>query len=692
MKSKTQKIKVYFLMINLVLSIIAFGGMVNSADVAAPSGTSVTNLNTGKLSTTPPALTTSPGTSPTGIPGSLPGSTPGTIPGGVVVPSEDDEGGAINTGSLFSVNIQSIATKAGLGSMIFGTVGSLAGGDNGALWGALAGSVGGVVSALTEKSLGPAKSLLLGVAVATVIFLLTYKKASKEIVEFHCLPWQAPIGGDDCSLCNNYKECSQYSCKSLGQACDIVNAGTKEQKCVWINPNDVNSPTIEMKEVTKGNKFAPDGAVRPPATGVKITSTTGKEGCIKAFTPLEFRFETNEAAQCRVDYNLTTKFDDMTYYVGGESLFLINHTEKLSLPGPDALKNVSAPELKNDGAYTLFVRCKDANGNFNQDAYSVSFCVEKGPDTTPPVIVDSSIPSGKPVQFNKTKLYLEVYVNEPAECKWSNEDRSYKNMENQMDCDTNVWEMNNNQVYTCRTNLTGIENRKENKYYFRCKDKPWSSEGDRNENKQSYEYSIMGSQPLNIMSISPGVNTTVSGATDTIPVSLEITTDNGYQNGEALCYYSITKPKNDESYILFLETGTSSHKQRQDLPAGNYKYYFKCIDLGGNTAYNTTNFKVESDKAGPMVIRVYNENGELKIITNEEATCSYSTKDCNFEIDSGVEMLSADSKSHNSEWNINQNYYIRCKDSYENQPNPNTCSIIVRPSKLDDKSETILLE
>ena len=117
----------------------------------------------------------------------------------------------------------------------------------------------------------------------------------------------------------------------------------------------------------------------------------------------------------------------------------------------------------------MYVRCQDANGNFNQDAFSVRFCVEAGPDTTPPRIVDTSVASSSPIQYNQTSLELEVYVNEPAECKWSREDRIFDNMENSMACATRLEEMNNQNVYTCETVLTGIEDRKINNYYFRCK-------------------------------------------------------------------------------------------------------------------------------------------------------------------------------------------------------------------------------
>ncbi len=721
------KIKTYFLILNVFFSIIAFSYLVYAAtgDILLSGTTAGQGIidSGGQLSTSsqPPPVTPIPGAGGSTLPpaggttpptGSLPPTTPPigppagpgvapppdtpppgtTPPPGDTVPPEDDtgggdidDGGGIGIGNLIQFNVGSIITRAGFGASMFGTIGALGRGDNGYLWGSIAGAVGGIVSGLTE-SLGPVISTALGIGVAAAIFILTWKKTSKEIVEFRCLPWQAPIGGDDCQKCNNFKECSEYSCKSLGQACDIVNQGTPEQKCFWKNPSDVNSPRIQMQKVSKGYIYAPDKSIRPPATGIKITQENGK--CVKAFFPLEFTFITDEPAQCKIDYNLTTQFDVMGYYVGGDSLYEYNHTEKMSLPGPDAI-NAVAPELKNNGEYVLFVRCRDANGNFNQDAFSISFCVEKGPDTTPPVIVDSNIPSGKAVRFNQTKLYLEVYVNEPSECKWSKEDRSYDNMENKMECDTNLWEMNNKNVYTCKTTLTGLQDRKENLYYFRCKDQPWAEEKDRNVNTQSYLYKIIGTQPLNILIIIPTGNETIFGATDTIPVFLEIETDNGYNNGESLCYYSPVRPVNEEDYILFLETGANRHKQRQDLPTGNYKYYFKCVDLGGNAAYNSTSFRVESDKTAPIVVRIYRESGELKIVTNEKSECSYSNLDCNFEIDSGIKFDSFDYESHTAEWKINQNYNIRCKDKYDNQPNPTQCSIIARPSKTTMKAEVL---
>ena len=129
-----------------------------------------------------------------------------------------------------------------------------------------------------------------------------------------------------------------------------------------------------------------------------------------------------------------------------------------------------------------------------------------------------------------------------------------------------------------------------------------------------------------------------------------------------------------------METGTNEHRQRQDLVTGSYKYYFKCVDLGGNAASNSSSFNVEVDRSPPAVVRAYRE-GSLKIITSEDSICSYSNKDCNFEIKDGIAMPYDNQEVHTAEWKL-LNYYIRCKDDYDNQPNPNTCSIVVKPYNL----------
>ena len=100
----------------------------------------------------------------------------------------------------------------------------------------------------------------------------------------------------------------------------------------------------------------------------------------------------DEPAACRMDYLRKDNIDEMNFDFGGSSLFKYNHTQTMTLPGPDNEKNAGLV-IRNDGDYSIYVRCQDANGNFNQDAFSIRFCVEPGPDTTPPRIEAVDVPS-----------------------------------------------------------------------------------------------------------------------------------------------------------------------------------------------------------------------------------------------------------------------------------------------------------
>jgi len=663
----TAHLKTYFVILNLVIALVAFSYMINAAYVDSSGNMEYDNAISSNL----PVRTAVAGASVAGS-----GASEGV-------------GTATKVSAFFKNGFWQdffvIASWTGIGALI----GELAGGDDGAFWGTISGLSGSLVYVLSKAftccgghvfHIGAfgVTPLMLGIATSLIIFAITYKSTSTQTVEFQCMPYEPPIGGADCEKCNDYAVCSEYTCKSLGQACDLINKGTTAEKCVWATPKDVNSPIIKVLALTNGYTTDPFNSVRPPATGVEIIPNSG--GCVKAFTPLEFVVVADEPAQCKIDYDLVN-FDEMNYYVGGDNLFDYNHTEKMSLPGPDAI-NAIAPEMHNDGIYTLYVRCQDANGNINENPYAVRFCVESGPDTEPPIIIGTSIPSGNPISYNQTDLNLEVYVNEPADCKWSREDKDYDLMETSMVCSKNIWEMNSDYVYTCKANLTGIEDRKENEYYFRCKDQPDAEEDVRNKNTQSYPYTVIGTQPLNIIDFEPKEGDVIYGATDTIPVFLKVKTDNGFRNGEATCYYSQTGDEN--SYIEFLETRSNEHEQRQDLPTGDYEYFFKCVDLGGNADYASTSFRVETDRSGPAVVRVYKESVDLKIITNEMAECSYSFTNCNFEIDDGIKLESTDYVNHKTDWKNNQKYYIRCKDSYNNQPGSNKCSIIVKPYEVNE--------
>ena len=522
-----------------------------------------------------------------------------------------------------------------------------------------------------------AHPVIAGAVIGAVVFLSMYKETETKVVTFDCMPWQAPVGGNVCEDCNDEDlPCSEYRCKSLGQNCELVNAGTADEKCVNVNPRDVNPPTIRpnYEKLSKGYKYT-NVKNSPPGPGFKIVNVDSADGCLKAFTPLEFGINVDEPAQCKIDFNHTESFDEMIAFIGGKNLYSYNHTEIFSLPSVAAMKNVSMV-LENGKDLTFFIRCKDKNGNENGAEYAVNFCIDPTPDNTAPKIEATSVLNGGCVAENQDKAEVTFYVNEPANCRWSSQDQDYDLMQNTMRCSNEMYQANAIQLFGCLAELTGIS-RDDTKFYVRCKDQPGADESDRNENKESFEFILRGSTGLKMKDLQP--NGTIFGAVSPMPIELKVKTLFGCNEGQAICEYSATG--NSGNYIRFFDTNTEDgiHTQRLDLIAGEHKYFVRCIDEGGNLVEDSVTFELDIDTSAPVVARVYEEDGMLKIVTVRDSECAYTFDDCDFTFSEGTEMPYSNSTVHVAEWNEKKTYYIKCRDEFRNEDAD--CSIVVRPSR-----------
>ena len=528
----------------------------------------------------------------------------------------------------------------------------------------------------------------IGMAFALYWYAHEYEEVYYRIIEFDCKPWQAQTKGKNCELCNKQElPCSIYQCKSLGQACELLNdEASGEAMCVWINPNDVKPPVIEANPefLLDGYSYTPDNAVSPPDRGVIVVYENSRsgDGCAPAFTPLRFGIKLDEPAKCKADYFRKRSFDEMRFDLGGGN-FKYNHSITMSLPGPNNTRSEGLV-LRNNGQETIYIKCQDANGNSNEANFVFKYCVDPGPDTTPPLIVGTNIRNNVPISFNQDTLDLELYINEPSNCKWSTNDESYENMPNEMDCSDaqNIGDfriVNNRNVYVCKTTLTGIKDNQENKFYFRCKDQPQlegtNSESQRNTNSESYEFTIIGTRPLYIDSVEPN-DTTIKDSTESVKVTLKVETSAGYNEGESICYYG-----EDENNINieFFNTASYTHSTDLYLPEGEYEYYIRCVDVGGNSDTKKISFEVESDSEPPIITRAYKEENYLKIITNEPAKCVYDVQDCGYLFEDGLPMTSGEENSHFTTWSTKTKFYIKCQDEYGNRPAPNKCSAIIKP-------------
>jgi hypothetical protein len=535
----------------------------------------------------------------------------------------------------------------------------------------------GITAGVGEINLGwlAANAGLINIGVAIGIGILVYYLIKKdevlEVVTYTCMPWQAPIGGSGCEECNDDElACSEYRCRALGQNCELVNQGSDDEKCVDVNPRDTNPPTItpNKNDLTYGYNYLDESMY-----GVQIVRESG-EGCVEAFEPLTFGIDTDEPAQCKIDISGERGFDEMTYWVGGKNFYLYNHTEQLSLPGFKEFGNGSI-ELINGKEMNLFVKCMDKKGNVNDADYNIRFCVDDTPDSTAPQIRATSIINEGCVAENTDNANVDFFLSEPSECKWSHDDQSYSNMQNEMSCSNKIEQINSFKLYTCSANLTGIS-RDLTDFHVRCKDQPGKPDNERNENRESYKFSLRGSTALKIDNLKP--NGTIYGAVNPAPVILSVKTLFGCDAGKAICYYSTTGE--DSDYLQFFETNTDDgfHTQRQDLLGGDHTYFYKCVDAGGNVAVDSTDFTLDIDTNAPVIARAYEENEMLKIVTVRDSECSYSFNNCDFLFEEGTEMPYPNSTVHVAEWKEDRTYYVKCRDEFKTEEAD--CSLVIRPT------------
>lgn len=527
------------------------------------------------------------------------------------------------------------------------------------------------------------------IAVAVVIYYATYEETSYRIATFDCKAWQPAEGGENCEPCNNQGilSCSEYQCKSLGQNCKLLNdESTGRQLCVDSGQGDVEPPVIEPNDMvlTEGYEYNPVEVTSTTGRGVEIVDESAPndpEGkCIKAFTPLTFGISVSEPAMCRIGYIRRDNFEDYDYDFG-ESFYDYNHTQTLNLPSAEAAEAENLT-IYNNNDFNLYVKCKDGNGNENEGDFVFKFCVDQGPDTTPPLIEETSFINNRPVSHDQTELNFTAYINEPADCRWDTDNRAYDDMVNEMTCaqttdDSTI--INGKALYACDTTLTGIKSEQENKYYFKCRDQPLAdNETDRNTNTESQPkdgFVIVGTRQLYIDEVGPK-NETVRDSTDAVKVTLTAETSAGYNEGEAICFYG---EEGEPANIQFFNTDSYTHSTDIFLLEGEYEYTIKCVDLGGNSDTKTVRFEVESDSNAPIVVRAFKETANLKITTSEAAECVYDVTDCGFLFEDGLAMTAGEQNTHYTEWNAKTKFYIKCKDEYGNKPSPNQCSAIIKP-------------
>lgn len=554
--------------------------------------------------------------------------------------------------------------------------------------------------------------------------LVGYQIYSRETFTFYPGLWQPIDGGDNCEECNKLKlpngesGCSEYMCHSYGKACGWINNETDYETCIELNPNDRLPPEITAVEKAYGESVFPRTdndkySYETSIAGAKIVYS-GKSGtkCVPAFSSITIAVETDEEAHCRIALESgprnAERFDEMIDMAEGTVSTKI-HTltiPNIATASDEALEGIGY--LRNDEPYEFYIRCKDVQGNVNEQDYLVSFCVQEGPDTSPPEIDNYDSPNifkdegNSYVQYGISTIEdFRVYTNEPVHCKWDFERKSYDSMNYEFEgCTETIQDsilgQDGNGAYGCKGNLDGFVNEQTNKYYIACIDK-----SERKNAMDPEEIILIGTSPLSIQKITMnGKNngTTIKDSTNRINVKLEIETFGGVNSGKARCQY---RKKGSSSWALFNNNGNRNYVYPNThnlyLENGTYEYEILCSDAARNKDLSFINFKVESDTTPPVIVRAFRETGifgggdYLAIVTNENAECFYSNFGCNYEFEEGTPMTTLDGTTHYADWNIESDFYIRCRDEFGTPHNTaNTgsgCGIIVRPFEIFEPLE-----
>jgi len=538
------------------------------------------------------------------------------------------------------------------------TAASLAGGFSG---GAVA-IAGADVFALPFTSLA-ATIFWIGVAIIVIVILLGGRTYETRYIEFSCDSWTPPTKNYDCEFCNAdpMKPCTEYRCQSLGTMCKFLKDDSASPPCVKIKA-ETNPPIITRKD-----------------------SLTG---CITPGHVVNLKFSTNEFARCKWSTSRpeVPQFDKMNGNLFDQrTQWSKEHTISYVAPKIDTLndQDITGNIPNRVGKQKIYIKCQDGQDppNFNFDPYIVDLCINE--NDTEQIIYEYIKMSPKKNAYlpvGTTETEINMFIPEPGDCKYETTPNiNYELMANDFSCSRKKTSFG----YKCKTNLTGLIGG-ENTFYIKCKDLAG------NINDQDFEYNIhVSEKELEIESISfiynngKNVQKISSGEEfktnkDFISVEMNVLTSKGIDNGKSKCYWSINQEDEKNVMTPYYEYSENHFQILEPRFEGTYTNYIKCIDKAGSSVEGSGVFTIKVDSKGPTVIRIFNSESKLDLITNELAECYYN--DANrcypFNLSIDRKMESGLSFQHRIDSKSSQIYFIKCIDAWGNE---NSNCIKIKP-------------
>ena len=139
-----------------------------------------------------------------------------------------------------------------------------------------------------------------------------------------------------------------------------------------------------------------------------------------------------------------------------------------------------------------------------------------------------------------------------------------------------------------------------------------------------------------------------------------------YTDEDAECYYHPSKCNFDfENGTLISTQFTTEHQITFDP---SITYHIKCTDVWKNTNPDCAIILNAPDLDLPMIVRAYNSNSELKIMTDKISKCYYDFETCLFNPTNAPSMTTDLTKEHTVNWIPGKVYHIKCADAWGNFP------------------------
>jgi hypothetical protein len=123
--------------------------------------------------------------------------------------------------------------------------------------------------------------------------------------------------------------------------------------------------------------------------------------------------------------------------------------------------------------YYLFVSCTDRAGNRNTEDFFINIGINNTYNDTDPVeYLDSQPANASQIRSGVTNVSFNLYINEPASCKYAKTDTIYDSMQSTLECPSSPFQIDpfDGGSYRCHTTLPFVNNN--TIFYFRCKDNP----------------------------------------------------------------------------------------------------------------------------------------------------------------------------------------------------------------------------